>query len=143
MRVVLLERLIEAPTTATELARSLPVTRSAVSQHLQVLKAAGLVADTPAGTSRVYAVEPDPLALLHSCFDSFWTRSLDSFRRTAEGTAPDPFTREGGRATLQRGSARPGSACGDRRDDAGAARRRQVVHGRGLAHHGVLRPAGA
>ena len=87
--MVLLERLIEAPTTATELARVLPVTRSAVSQHLQVLKAVGLVDDTPAGTSRVYAVDPDALALLRSYFDAFWTRSLDSFRRAAEATTRD------------------------------------------------------
>lgn len=89
MRMVLLERLIEAPATATELARALPVTRSAVSQHLQVLKAVGLIDDTPAGTSRVYAVDSDALALLCSYFDAFWTRSLDSFRRTAEATAPE------------------------------------------------------
>jgi DNA-binding transcriptional ArsR family regulator len=88
MRMTLLDRLLEAPATATELARALPVTRSAVSQHLQVLKAVGLVHDTPAGTSRVYTVDPDALALLRSYFDAFWTRSLDAFRRTAEATAP-------------------------------------------------------
>lgn len=88
MRVTLLDRLIEAPATATELARALPVTRSAVSQHLQVLKAAGLVHDTPAGTSRIYAVDPDALALLRSYFDAFWSRSLDAFRSAAEATEP-------------------------------------------------------
>ena len=92
MRMVLLERLIEAPATATELARGLPVTRSAVSQHLQILKAVGLLDDTPAGTSRVYAVDPDALALLRSYFDAFWTRSLDGFRRRAEATAAEQAT---------------------------------------------------
>ncbi|MCU1488589.1 MAG: transcriptional regulator, ArsR family [Actinomycetia bacterium] len=84
MRVTLLDRLVESPSTATELARALPVTRSAVSQHLQVMKAAGLVHDSPAGTSRVYNVDPDALALLRSYFDAFWNRSLGAFQRAAE-----------------------------------------------------------
>jgi DNA-binding transcriptional ArsR family regulator len=87
MRITLLERLIAAPASATELAHDLPVTRSAVSQHLQVLKAAGLVDDRPAGTRRVYAVDPEALGLLRSYFDAFWSRSLDGFRRAAEATA--------------------------------------------------------
>ena len=84
MRVTILERLVGAPATATELAQDLPVTRSAVSQHLQVMKAAGLVGDTPDGTRRVYTVDPDALALLRGYFDSFWNRSLENFRRAAE-----------------------------------------------------------
>ena len=88
MRMTLLERLTEAPATATELARALPVTRSAISQHLQVLKTAGLVNDTPAGTRRVYAVKPEAVALLAEYFDAFWNRSLEGFRRAAEATVP-------------------------------------------------------
>jgi DNA-binding transcriptional ArsR family regulator len=84
MRVTILERLTGAPATATELARDLPVTRSAISQHLQVMKSAGLVHDTPAGTRRVYTVDPDALELLRSYFDSYWHRSLENFRRAAE-----------------------------------------------------------
>ena len=84
MRVTILERLVTAPATATELAQDLPVTRSAVSQHLQVMKSAGLVGDTPDGTRRVYTVDPDALALLRGYFDSFWNRSLENFRRAAE-----------------------------------------------------------
>jgi DNA-binding transcriptional ArsR family regulator len=84
MRVTILERLIDAPATATELAADLPVTRSAVSQHLQTMKSVGLVDDTPHGTRRVYTVDPDALGLLRSYFDSFWNRSLESFRRAAE-----------------------------------------------------------
>jgi DNA-binding transcriptional ArsR family regulator len=84
MRVTILERLIDRPATATELAADLPVTRSAVSQHLQTMKAVGLVDDRPDGTRRVYTVDPDALAILRSYFDSFWHRSLDSFRRAAE-----------------------------------------------------------
>jgi DNA-binding IclR family transcriptional regulator len=90
MRVTILERLIDRPSTATELAQHLPVTRSAISQHLQMMKAAGLVGDTPDGTRRVYTVDPDALALLRSYFDSFWNRSLAAFRRAAEmGSDPD------------------------------------------------------
>jgi DNA-binding transcriptional ArsR family regulator len=89
MRITILERLLDAPSTATELAGQLPVTRSAISQHLQTMKAAGLVSDTPQGTRRVYTVDPAALALLRSYFDAFWTRSLEGFRRAAE-TAPAP-----------------------------------------------------
>jgi DNA-binding transcriptional ArsR family regulator len=89
MRATILERLLETPATATELARHLPVTRSAVSQHLQLMKSAGLVNDTAAGTSRVYRVDPDALALLRSYFDAFWNRSLEGFRRASEMTTPN------------------------------------------------------
>jgi DNA-binding transcriptional ArsR family regulator len=95
MRVTILERLLETPATATELAQHLPVTRSAVSQHLQMMKSVGLVDDTPAGTRRVYRVDPDALALLRSYFDAFWNRSLEGFRRAAEMTTRPPADRPG------------------------------------------------
>ena len=95
MRVTILERLLETPATATELARHLPVTRSAVSQHLQVMKSVGLVDDTPVGTRRVYTVDPDSLALLRSYFETFWNRSLEGFRRAAEMTTRPPAGRPG------------------------------------------------
>lgn len=88
--MTLLERLTEGPATATELARALPVTRSAISQHLQVMKTVGLVEDTPAGTRRVYAVRPEAVTLLAEYFDAFWSRSLEGFRRAAEANAPGP-----------------------------------------------------
>jgi DNA-binding transcriptional ArsR family regulator len=84
MRITILERLLDAPATATELSEHLPVTRSAISQHLQTMKAAGLVSDTPHGTRRVYTVDPAALALLRNYFDAFWSRSLEGFRRAAE-----------------------------------------------------------
>jgi hypothetical protein len=55
----------------------------------------GLVDDTPAGTRRVYRVDPDALALLRSYFDAFWNRSLEGFRRAAEMTTPPPAGRSG------------------------------------------------
>ena len=89
-RRVLLERLVDHPTAVTDLARDLPITRSAVSQHLKVLKSVGLVTDTAAGTRRVYAVDPDALAEIRAYFDAFWTRSLAAFRTAAESAADQP-----------------------------------------------------
>ncbi len=110
MRITILERLLETPATATELAQHLPVTRSAVSQHLQMMKSVGLVSDTPAGTSRVYTVDPDALALLRGYFDAFWTRSLEGFLRTAETTTRPAADRSG--TGRDRDNPQPDSAGG-------------------------------
>jgi DNA-binding transcriptional ArsR family regulator len=83
-RRAIVERLIDGPAAVTELARDMPITRSAVSQHLQILKSVGLVTDRAVGTRRVYTVDPDALAVIRSYFDAFWTRSLAAFRDTAE-----------------------------------------------------------
>ena len=85
-RRAILERLVDHPAAVTDLARDLPITRSAVSQHLQVLKNAQLVTDRAVGTRRIYAVDPDALAILNSYFESFWTRSLAAFREAAEAS---------------------------------------------------------
>jgi DNA-binding transcriptional ArsR family regulator len=78
-RRAIFERLAGRPSPVGELARSLPVSRPAVSQHLKVLKAAGLVTDRPAGTRRVYAVDPAGLASIRSYFERFWAASLATF----------------------------------------------------------------
>lgn len=83
-RRVIFERLAGRPGAVGELAAELPVTRSAVSQHLKVLKSVGLVIDRPVGTRRIYAVEPDALAALRDYFEGFWTQSLAAFRHAAE-----------------------------------------------------------
>jgi len=83
-RRALVERLAVQPAAVTDLARDLPITRSAVSQHLQVLKSVGLVTDRAMGTRRIYAVDPDALAIIRAYFDAFWTRSLAAFRDAAE-----------------------------------------------------------
>ncbi|MGV9714068.1 ArsR/SmtB family transcription factor [Gordonia sp. NPDC003424] len=83
-RRVIVERLVDHPSSVTDLARDMPISRSAVSQHLQVLKSVGLVKDRASGTRRIYHVDPDMLALLRSYFDSFWQRSLASFEQMAE-----------------------------------------------------------
>jgi DNA-binding transcriptional ArsR family regulator len=84
VRREIITRLVERPLSVTELARDLPVGRSAVSQHLQVLKRAHLVTDHAAGTRRIYQVDPDALAILRAYFESFWTRSLETFREFAD-----------------------------------------------------------
>ena len=75
-RRTIFERLAEKPRPVGELARDLPVSRPAVSQHLRVLKAAGLVRDEAVGTRRVYAVHAEGLARLRSDLDRFWDRAL-------------------------------------------------------------------
>ena len=83
-RQAIFERLVERPRPVGELAGELPVTRPAVSQHLKVLKDAGLVVDRKVGTRRLYQVDPQALAELRAYFDAFWDRSLAAFRDAAE-----------------------------------------------------------
>jgi DNA-binding transcriptional ArsR family regulator len=83
-RRVIFERLVEGPRSVGELASDLPVSRPAVSQHLRVLKDAGLVSDRAQGTRRVYTVHPAGLAMLRGDLDRFWTQALDAFKAVAE-----------------------------------------------------------
>jgi DNA-binding transcriptional ArsR family regulator len=81
-RQAILERLVTGPRAVGELADDLPVSRPAVSQHLKVLKDAGLVRDERQGTRRVYRVDPAGLAVLRTYLDQFWQRSLEAFGDT-------------------------------------------------------------
>ncbi|MCU1485413.1 MAG: arsR-type repressor protein [Actinomycetia bacterium] len=83
-RRAIFERLAEGPAAVGELAAELPVSRPAVSQHLKVLKEAGLVEDRAEGTRRIYSLAPEGLEELRAYFDTFWTRSLAAFARAAE-----------------------------------------------------------
>lgn len=83
-RRTIFERLADRPSAVGELARELPVSRPAVSQHLRVLKDAGLVADRQAGTRRIYAVDPEGVGALRSYLDGFWQRSLAAFAAAVE-----------------------------------------------------------
>jgi DNA-binding transcriptional ArsR family regulator len=83
-RRAIFERLGERPLAVGELARELPVSRPAVSQHLKVLKRAGLVTDHPAGTRRIYQLDLEGVAGLRDYLDGFWNRSLAAFKRAAE-----------------------------------------------------------
>jgi DNA-binding transcriptional ArsR family regulator len=78
------ERIADRPTAVGELARGLPVSRPAVSQHLRVLKDAGLVVDRRAGNRRIYQLNPEGVDALRSYLDGFWNRSLAAFKAAAE-----------------------------------------------------------
>ena len=85
-RRAIFERLREGPLPVGEIAEGLPVSRPAVSQHLRVLKEAGLVTERRDGTRRLYRADPDGLAQLRAYFDGFWTAALASFKAAAEKT---------------------------------------------------------
>ena len=86
-----LERLRPGPLAVGEIARGLSVSRPAVTQHLKVLKDAGLVADHAEGTRRVYRIDPRGLGQLRGWLDQFWETALDAFK--AEVERPDGETR--------------------------------------------------
>src|SRR3982750_4179967 len=78
------ERLPEHPSAGGELATELPVSRPAVSQHLKVLKEAGLVIDQPDGTRRIYSLDPEGVDALRGYLDQFWNQALTAFKRAVE-----------------------------------------------------------
>ncbi|SOX56606.1 ArsR family transcriptional regulator [Mycobacterium ahvazicum] len=78
-RRAIMERLAHGPSAVGELARDLPVSRPAVSQHLKVLKCAGLVRDQAAGTRRVYQLDPTGLDAMRAELDRFWTQALANY----------------------------------------------------------------
>lgn len=83
-RRAIFELLGDGPTAVGELARRLPVSRPAVSQHLAVLKAAGLVIDRRDGTRRLYQLNPDGVSAVRGYFDRFWDRALAAYTAVAE-----------------------------------------------------------
>jgi DNA-binding transcriptional ArsR family regulator len=83
-RRAIFERLRSGPRAVGEIADELPVSRPAVSQHLRVLKEAGLVTERRNGTRRLYRVDPDGLAELRDYFDAFWNEALTAFKAAAE-----------------------------------------------------------
>lgn len=83
----ILARITQEPCSVTALADQLPVSRPAVSQHLQVLFEAGLVDVTPQGRRRIYSARPDGLDALRRELDGFWTQALANFQRLTETTS--------------------------------------------------------
>ena len=83
-RLSILERLADRPLAVGDLAKGLPVSRPAVSQHLRVLKHAGLVVDQAVGNRRIYRVDPDGLAALRDHLDQFWGKALAAYKSTVE-----------------------------------------------------------
>ncbi len=83
-RRAIFDCLAEHPRAVGELAHELPVSRPAVSQHLKVLKAAGLVSEHAEGTRRIYRLNPDGVAALRDQLDTYWTRALTGYAQTTE-----------------------------------------------------------
>ncbi|MDQ2873366.1 MAG: metalloregulator ArsR/SmtB family transcription factor [Actinomycetota bacterium] len=83
-RRAIVGRLAEGPAAVGQLAAELPVSRPAVSQHLKVLKDAGLVSERAAGTRRVYRLNPAAVAALRDQLDTFWQRALAGYADVAE-----------------------------------------------------------
>ena len=82
--MAIFQKLAAGPIAVNELARRLPVTRPAVSQHLKVLKDAGLVTGTRHGTRRLYQLNPEGVARLRAHFDQMWTQAMSAFQAVAE-----------------------------------------------------------
>jgi DNA-binding transcriptional ArsR family regulator len=83
-RRAIFERLAERPRAVGELAAELPVSRPAVSQHLKVLKDAGLVVDRPTGNRRIYQLNPDGVGALRAQLDGFWNQALAAYKQVVE-----------------------------------------------------------
>jgi DNA-binding transcriptional ArsR family regulator len=88
-RRAIFERLAVSSAAVGELADALPISRSAVSQHLKILKDIGLVSDRAEGVRRIYTVDPEALAAIREYFDAFWHQSLAAFARATEQTKED------------------------------------------------------
>jgi DNA-binding transcriptional ArsR family regulator len=82
------ERIAERPRAVGELARELPVSRPAVSQHLKVLKEAGLVIDRAEGNRRIYQLDPDGIGAIRAYLDQFWHQALTAFKTHVEKGEP-------------------------------------------------------
>jgi DNA-binding transcriptional ArsR family regulator len=88
-RRAIFARLAQQPRAVGELASELPVSRPAVSQHLRVLKEAGLVVDQAAGNRRIYRLDPDGVGALRAQLDRFWTDALATYKAIAEQTTEE------------------------------------------------------
>jgi DNA-binding transcriptional ArsR family regulator len=90
-RRLIFERVAAQPSSVSALARGLPVSRPAVSQHLRVLKDAGLVTETALGTSRIYRLDPRGLARMRDWLEAHWTTALSHFADFAD-TQPEAYS---------------------------------------------------
>ncbi len=98
-RQAIIERLADGPCSVGDLAAELPVSRPAVSQHLRVLKDAGLVIDEAAGTRRVYRINPDGVLAARAYLDRMWGQALASFETAAKKAAQQAGSDGGPAAT--------------------------------------------
>lgn len=90
MRRELIDRLAAGPRAVGDLARGLPISRPAVSQHLKHLKEAGLVSDEAMGTRRIYRLDPRGIGAMRDWLDQHWENALGDFKRFADRLAEDP-----------------------------------------------------
>lgn len=97
-RRAVLELLRAGPRPVGELARQLPVSRPAVSQHLRVLRDARLVRDRREGARRLYALDPEGLVALRAFLEGYWDTALAAFEEAADRAAGDAGAEPGGRA---------------------------------------------
>jgi DNA-binding transcriptional ArsR family regulator len=88
-RRAIVEQLASGPKAVGELAAELPVSRPAVSQHLKVLKGAGLVTDTPDGTRRLYRIDPAGIAAVRAWLDGLWSEALQAFAEAVDAEPDD------------------------------------------------------
>lgn len=107
--MAIFDRLSRGPMAVNELASVMPVSRPAVSQHLRVLKEAGLVVDSRQGTRRIYQLSPEGIARLRDHFDRIWTRALSSFEIVASQAPAVP------QKTFEKSSTKGESAHGSNR----------------------------
>jgi DNA-binding transcriptional ArsR family regulator len=89
-RRAIFELLARRPSTVGELAQQLPITRSAVSQHLRMLKDGGLVVSQAEGTRRIYRLNPDGVTALRTYLDRVWAEALTAFGKAAQAAPTDP-----------------------------------------------------
>jgi DNA-binding transcriptional ArsR family regulator len=83
-RRAIFERLAGGPMAVGAIAHGLPVSRPAVSQHLRILKLAGLVRDRPVANRRLYSLDPQGLEAMRAYFDRFWNHALEAYKTAAE-----------------------------------------------------------
>jgi DNA-binding transcriptional ArsR family regulator len=94
-RRAIVASLAERPRAVGELAAELPISRPAVSQALKILKDAGLVSERPAGTRRIYRLNPTAVAALRDQLDTFWARALSGYGEVVEQRGPSNRMRRG------------------------------------------------
>ena len=106
-RMAIFQRLANGPMAVNELAETFPVSRPAVSQHLRVLKDAGLVTDTKTGTRRLYQLDPEGIARLRAHFDRVWDKAMSAFQTSVASHKTESPKGEVKHAKHRRRSRRP------------------------------------
>jgi DNA-binding transcriptional ArsR family regulator len=114
-RLAILQRLAQGPLPVVELTRSFAVSRPAISQHLKILKDAGLVSNRAQGTQRIYEIDPNGVEALKAHFDSLWSEVLVSFQAAAEATPKMAAPKSGAKTIEEKPHARRRKSIGRRR----------------------------